>query len=83
MDDLRDMNRKLIEIMKIHGAFHPKSDTGRLCLTREKGRRTLILCDGWLQTDAKKTCTWLRKVDLKMQTKSLLCAAQEQALLTK
>ena len=33
-------------------------------------------------TDEKKTWKWLRKADLKIQTESLLCAAQEQALRT-
>ena len=33
-------------------------------------------------TDVKKTWEWLRKADLKIQTESLLCAAQEQALRT-
>lgn len=71
-DELRDMDRKLTEIMKIHSAFDPKSDTGRLCLIRKQGDRALISCDGWVQADAKNTCTWLGKFDLKMQTKSLL-----------
>ena len=33
-------------------------------------------------TDEKKTWKWLRKVDFKIQTESLLCALQEQALRT-
>ena len=33
-------------------------------------------------TDVKKTWEWLRKTDLKIQTESLLCAAQELALRT-
>ena len=31
-------------------------------------------------TDAKETCYWLRKADLKVETKAMLCAAQEQAI---
>ena len=35
-DELKNMDRKLRKIMTLHGAFHPKSDTDRLYLTREK-----------------------------------------------
>ena len=34
-------------------------------------------------TDAKETWEWLRSAGLKMETETLLCAAQEQALRTK
>ncbi len=147
-DELKKMDRKSRKIMTIHGAFHPKSDTDRLYLTREKGGRGLISCEdcvrseennlgwyvrnsveslirgvrlakvidteyvvskdefkriwmnekeqGWKEKrmygqfvrempesiDAKETWKWLRKADLKIQTESLLCAAQEQALRT-
>ena len=34
--------------MNMHREFHPKSDTDRLYLTREKGGRGLISCEGFI-----------------------------------
>ena len=33
-------------------------------------------------TDKKETWYWLRKADLKVETEVMLCATQEQAILT-
>ena len=34
-------------------------------------------------TDEKETWNWLRKADLKVETKARLCAVQQQAIRTK
>ena len=44
-----------------------------------------IMCGQFLRemtgtTDEKETWNWLRKVDLKVETEAMLCAAQKQAI---
>ena len=48
MDEFKNMDRKLRKIMNMHREFHPKSDTDRLYLTRGKGGRGLISCEGFV-----------------------------------
>lgn len=48
MDEFKNMDRKSRKIMNMHREFHPKSDTDRLCLTRGKGGRGLISCEGFV-----------------------------------
>ena len=50
-NELKNMDRKSRPIMTMHGAFHPKSDTDRLYLTREKGGRGLISSEGCVQRE--------------------------------
>lgn len=47
-------------MMMMHGAFHPKSDTARLYLNREKGGRGLIGCESWIQS-GKNNLGWYVK----------------------
>ena len=48
MDEFKNMDRKSRKIMNMHREFHPKCDTDRLYLTREKGGRGLISCEGFV-----------------------------------
>ena len=49
--ELKSLDRKSRKIMTMYGAFHPKSDTDRLYLTREKGGRGLISCEGCVRSE--------------------------------
>ena len=47
--DLQSLDRKSRKVMTMYDAFHPKSDTDRLYLTREKGGCGLISCEGCIR----------------------------------
>ena len=49
--ELKSLDRKSRKIMTMYGTFHPKSDTDRLYLTREKGGRGLISCEGFVRSE--------------------------------
>ena len=49
--ELKSLDRKSRKIMTMYGAFHPNSDTDRLYLTREKGGRGLISCEGCVRSE--------------------------------
>ena len=60
VDELKNVDRKSRKIMTMHGAFHPKSDTDRLYLTREKGGRGLISCEGCVRSEENNLGWYVR-----------------------
>ena len=44
----------------MHCAFHPKSDTDKLYLTREKGGRGLISCEGCVRSEENNLGWYVR-----------------------
>lgn len=50
-DELKNMDRKSRKILTARGVLHPKSDTDRLYLTREKAGRARINCEGCVRSE--------------------------------
>ena len=50
---LKVIDRTLKNIMTMNGAFHPKSDTELLYLTRERGGHGLVICEGCVRSEEK------------------------------
>ena len=59
-NELKSMDRKSRKIMTMHGAFHPKSDVDRLYVTREKGGRGLISCEGCVRSEENNLGWYVR-----------------------
>ena len=57
---IKTMDRKSRKIMTMHCAFHPKSDTDKLYLTREKGGRGLISCEGCVRSEENNLGWYVR-----------------------
>ncbi|CAB3982989.1 Hypothetical predicted protein [Paramuricea clavata] len=49
-DEIAAMDRKTRKLMTLYGALHPRSDSHRLYLPREKGGRGLISCEECIRT---------------------------------
>ena len=79
---------KLVNVMDTEDVVSKDEFKRRWMNNKEHGWKEKIMYGQFVRdmpesTDQKKTWEWLRKADLKIQTESLLCAAQEQALRTK
>ena len=46
--------------MTVHGALQPKSDTDRIYLSREKGGRGLIRCEGCIRMEENNLGWYVR-----------------------
>ncbi|XP_063595812.1 uncharacterized protein LOC134772704 [Penaeus indicus] len=78
VDELKNMDRKSRKIMTMHGAVHPKSDADRLYLTREKGGRGLISCEGCVRTQEQALRTNYVKHHIDKSAESPLCRMCEE-----
>ena len=50
-EELKSLDRKTRKFMTMYGALHPKSDIGRIYLSREMGGRGLISCEACIRME--------------------------------
>ena len=59
-DELKSLDRRTRKFMTMHGVLHPKSDIGRVFLSREMGARGLVSCEGCIRMEENNFGWYLR-----------------------
>ena len=50
-EELKKLDRRIRKMMTMYGALHPKSDVDRIYLSRKRGGRGLIGCEGCVKSE--------------------------------